>query len=72
MGMDINNNLTKHVIAFGIAMLASGFLLKTVVELSFKVWLDYFWVLTLISFGFMARVSALKIVKFIESTCENA
>lgn len=71
MGMDINNNLTKHVIAFGIAMLASGFLLKTVVELSFKVWLDYFWVLTLISFGFMARVSALKIVKFIESTCEN-
>ncbi|WP_339145227.1 hypothetical protein [Pseudoalteromonas galatheae] len=70
--MDINERLTKHVIAFGIAMLASGFLLKTVVELSFKEWVDYLWVLTLISFGFMARVSALKIVKYIESTCKSA
>ena len=65
--MDINNRLTRHVIAFGIAMLGSGFLLKTLFDLGFNELVDYLWILALICFGFMARVSALKIVEYIES-----
>ena len=65
--MDIQDRLTKHVIALAISMLGSGFLMHMIIGFKFEIWNDYAWLFLLIVFAFMARTSSLKIAKFINT-----